>query len=83
MGLPMELLFMIVKHATTPLDDMAPLDEKSSSSVKTLSLVNKTLHRICVQLSIRHVRVWGLEDRLANRLMLIWMQDQHILSLAK
>ncbi|AEO60922.1 hypothetical protein MYCTH_2112920 [Thermothelomyces thermophilus ATCC 42464] len=80
MDLPKEVLSMIVKDAETPLDDSTPLDQNNYGGVKALSQVNRTFRAICLQTSLKHVRIWNSEDSLARRLREIYDHGQHILS---
>jgi hypothetical protein len=82
MDLPMEVLFMIVEAAATPLDDIAPLDQKSNSAAKTLSLVNKTFRQICLAATLHHVRMWKKETNLAAHLGRIYNEGIYLLRLA-
>ncbi|KAL2164884.1 hypothetical protein VTH06DRAFT_180 [Thermothelomyces fergusii] len=79
MDLPREVLSMIVKEAETPLDDSTPLDQNNYGGVKALSQVNRTFRALCLQSSLRHVRIWMLEDNLARRLREIYDSGRHIL----
>jgi hypothetical protein len=83
LDLPPEILFMIVELSTTSLDDMGPLDEKSSTGVKGRSLVSKALREICLKLSLHHVRMWKKEDNLAQHLFTIYDESKDILRLAR
>ncbi|KAL2176886.1 uncharacterized protein P884DRAFT_308687 [Thermothelomyces heterothallicus CBS 202.75] len=80
MDLPKEVLGMIVKDAETPLDDSTPLDQNNYGGVKALSQVNRTFRAICLQSSLKHVRIWNFEDSLARRLREIYDHGRHILS---
>jgi hypothetical protein len=82
MDLPTEVLFMIVELAGTPLADIAPLDQRSDSAVKSLSRVNKTLRQICLAATLHHVRMWKKETNLDDHLGRIYNEGVHILHLA-
>lgn len=68
MDLPKEVLTLIVKNVETPLDDNTPLDQNNYGGIKALSQVNRTFRDICVHTSLKHIRIWMLEDSLASRL---------------
>jgi hypothetical protein len=63
MSLPTEILCMIAQRSVTPFDEITPLDQYNSSSVKTLSLVNRKFRAICL-IFLRRVRMWTDEDNL-------------------
>ncbi|KAK4126523.1 hypothetical protein N657DRAFT_679431 [Parathielavia appendiculata] len=82
MDLPLEILFMIVEAAATPLDDITPLDQKSLSAPKSLSMANKAFRQICLAATLHHIRMWKKEANLADHLRRIYLEGSDILPFA-
>lgn len=79
MNLPTEILYMIVGFAATPLDDTTPLDQKTTSSIKALSLVNRTFREMCLKIGFWRIRMWKKDDNLAGHLADIYNHGRHLL----
>jgi hypothetical protein len=58
---------MIAQRSVTPFDEITPLDQYNSSSVKALSLVNRKFRAICL-IFLRRVRMWTDEDNLFDHI---------------
>jgi hypothetical protein len=82
MNFPAEILYMIVGFATTPLDDVTPLDQKTTSAIKELSLVNKTFREICIKVTFCRIRMWKKEDNLAGHLADMYQNGKSLLRLS-
>jgi hypothetical protein len=82
MNFPAEILYMIVGLVTTPLEDIVPLDQKTTSTIKELSLVNKTFRDICTRATFHRIRMWKKEDNLAGHLGHIYQNGKRLLRLS-